>query len=448
MIDQVRVGERRLLPARHGYPCRRTRHDPVERAQPAVATLAATDRAAAVVVGAAVPAVGEHRRPRDVDGDRGRRALGDAPRAWSRAPRSSPKARRPSAPGSAPATCCWRSTASRSSRRDDVVEHPARARSAATRSTYTVLAAADAARLLDASPSRRFPSGARGALLRARGGRHLHAARRRRGAAAPAGQSGDAALLLAVGRVLRRARVLVQRPARSLDWVFYWADVDGACCCCRRSSCTSRWCSPSGRDSWVRSDAGRTLLPLLYLPALLLGAARVAALIARGVDGEPCSRACSTLRRARRAALSRGQPGRRPGDHDPRAAARALGHRAPPAALDRLGHGARRGAVRRSATPCRSRSASTPLRGVECTARAARPRPARLCLGHRPLPADGRRGHHQARAGLRGGAGGDRGDLRRAARSWPARSSSAATDAATRSSRCSRRSSWCCWRGR
>ena len=41
---------------------------------------------------------------------------------------------------------------------------------------------------------------------------------------------------------------------------------------------------PERPDSWARSDAGRTL-PLLYLPALLLGGARVAALLRRGRQG-------------------------------------------------------------------------------------------------------------------------------------------------------------------
>ena len=61
--------------------------------------------------------------------------------------------------------------------------------------------------------------------------------------------------------------------------------------------------------------------------------------------------------------------------------------------------------------------------GFEFTRAAARADPAGVRLGDRPLPADGRRGHHQARAGLRGGAGGDRRDLRGAAAAWRARCS-------------------------
>jgi two-component system NtrC family sensor kinase len=63
-----------------------------------------------------------------------------------------------------------------------------------------------------------------------------------------------------------------------LDWVFYWGDV------------TARLLLPplflhfalvfpDRPDSWVRSDAGRRILPLAYLPALLLGGAEVAAVL-------------------------------------------------------------------------------------------------------------------------------------------------------------------------
>ena len=63
-----------------------------------------------------------------------------------------------------------------------------------------------------------------------------------------------------------------------LDWVFYWGDI------------TARLLLPplfvhfalvfpERPDSWVRSDAGRRLLPLVYLPAALLGAAEVAVVL-------------------------------------------------------------------------------------------------------------------------------------------------------------------------
>ena len=56
---------------------------------------------------------------------------------------------------------------------------------------------------------------AAGDLFRARRRRSLHAARGRVGAAPPAARSGDAALFLAVRRVLRLLHVLVQRSVRS-----------------------------------------------------------------------------------------------------------------------------------------------------------------------------------------------------------------------------------------
>ena len=182
----------------------------------------------------------------------------------------------------------------------------------------------------------------------------------------------------------------------SLDWVFYWGDV------------TARLLLPplflhfalvfpERPNSWVRSDAGRAAAAAA-LPAG--GAAR------RRAKSRWC---CAARRRARcchaspssssaascvylAASLVAGL-----GDHDPRAAARLLGHGAPAAALDRLGHGARRGAVRRSATSLPFALGFTPSSPFEFTAVLARPGAAGVRVGDRPLPADGRRGDHQAR---------------------------------------------------
>ena len=60
-------------------------------------------------------------------------------------------------------------------------------------------------------------------------------------------RSGVAALLLAVGRVLRRLRLLVQRPARPPRLGRSTGPTSSRCCCCRRSSSTSRWSSPIDR---------------------------------------------------------------------------------------------------------------------------------------------------------------------------------------------------------
>jgi PAS domain S-box-containing protein len=70
----------------------------------------------------------------------------------------------------------------------------------------------------------------------------------------------------------------------ALDWVIYWADV----------TCTLllpplivhfALVFPERPDSWAHTDAGRTALPFLYLPAVLLGAARVAALLRANQQG-------------------------------------------------------------------------------------------------------------------------------------------------------------------
>jgi two-component system, NtrC family, sensor kinase len=69
-----------------------------------------------------------------------------------------------------------------------------------------------------------------------------------------------------------------------LDWVFYWGDLIA------RLMLPPLFVHfalvfPERPDSWAKSDAGRTLLPLLYLPALLLGGAEVAAIIRGGREG-------------------------------------------------------------------------------------------------------------------------------------------------------------------
>ena len=85
-------------------------------------------------------------------------------------------------------------------------------------------------------------------------------------------------------------------------------------------------------------------------------------------------------------------------------------------------------AVRRSATSLPFALGLQPPRGFEFTALLLGLDPAGLRVGDRPLPPDGRRSHHQARPGLRGGAGGDRRDLRRSCSDSPARSSCSDAD--------------------
>ncbi len=63
-----------------------------------------------------------------------------------------------------------------------------------------------------------------------------------------------------------------------LDWVFYWGDVV-AMLLLPPLFVHFALVFPERPDSWARSDRGRNLLPLVYLPALLLGAAKVATIM-------------------------------------------------------------------------------------------------------------------------------------------------------------------------
>jgi two-component system, NtrC family, sensor kinase len=54
---------------------------------------------------------------------------------------------------------------------------------------------------------------------------------------------------------------------------------------------------PDRPDAWARSDTGRTLMPVLYLPALLLGAARVAMIVRAGGHGEVLSGVLTNVER-------------------------------------------------------------------------------------------------------------------------------------------------------
>ena len=95
--------------------------------------------------------------------------------------------------------------------------------------------------------------------------------RRRVGPAAAAERSGDAAFFLADGRVLRRARVHAERPLRPARLLLRLGGSRSRGSRCRRCSCTSRSCFPSARSRGCGRDAGRAVLPLFYLPALVLG---------------------------------------------------------------------------------------------------------------------------------------------------------------------------------
>ena len=83
----------------------------------------------------------------------------------------------------------------------------------------------------------------------------------------------------------------------ALDWTFYWGDL------------TSQLLLPGlflhfalvfpdRPDAWVRSDAGRTLVPAIYLPALLLGGVSVAGVINGATHGDVLTRVASYVQYA------------------------------------------------------------------------------------------------------------------------------------------------------
>jgi PAS domain S-box-containing protein len=71
----------------------------------------------------------------------------------------------------------------------------------------------------------------------------------------------------------------------TLDRVFYWGDVVSMLML-PPLFLHFALMFPERPDAWARSDAGRSMLPLLYLPALALGAARVTSVLRLGVEGD------------------------------------------------------------------------------------------------------------------------------------------------------------------
>src|ERR1043166_2087995 len=83
----------------------------------------------------------------------------------------------------------------------------------------------------------------------------------------------------------------------ALDWTFYWGAL------------TARLLLPplllhfalvfpERPDAWVRSDSGRMLVHLIYLPALLLGAVSVASVVNGAAHGDVLTRASTFVERA------------------------------------------------------------------------------------------------------------------------------------------------------
>ena len=69
-----------------------------------------------------------------------------------------------------------------------------------------------------------------------------------------------------------------------LDQVFYWGDVVGMLML-PPLFLHFALMFPERPDSWMRTEAGRTLLPMIYLPSLLLGGARVAVILRGNEQG-------------------------------------------------------------------------------------------------------------------------------------------------------------------
>ena len=74
-----------------------------------------------------------------------------------------------------------------------------------------------------------------------------------------------------------------------LDWTFYWGDLT-AQLLLPPLFLHFALVFPDRPDAWVRSDAGRTLVPAIYLPALLLGAVSVAGVMNGARHGEVLTR--------------------------------------------------------------------------------------------------------------------------------------------------------------
>ena len=316
-------------------------------------------------------------------------------------------------------------------RRRNPLHRPARRRAAATGAAH---------------PAPRA-HGIQGAALRPGRRRHLHAARRRlssgcggRATRRRCISSGCAVAFFGVFTFSFSGRL------DRLDWVVLLGR--------RRRDAAAAAAVPALRAGVPRrartrgcGTAGRPRMLPLALPA---GAAagRRARRGARASRRSTAGASCSVLDAARpaRARLPRRLPRRRPGRACCARCAACARSRAAPAAVDR--RGARPSAAcrsRRLRAAVRARGSTRALQ-LELLAIPLGLDAAGVRLGDRALPADGRRGHHQARLVYAAAIAAHRGDLRRAAeargRAVPRRDRAAAT----RSSRCSRRSSSCCWR--
>ena len=82
-----------------------------------------------------------------------------------------------------------------------------------------------------------------------------------------------------------------------LDWTFYWGDLT-AQLLLPPLFLHFALVFPDRPDAWVRSDTGRTLVPAMYLPALLLGAVSVASVVNGARHGEVLTRLAGLVQAA------------------------------------------------------------------------------------------------------------------------------------------------------
>ncbi len=83
----------------------------------------------------------------------------------------------------------------------------------------------------------------------------------------------------------------------ALDWTFYWGDLT-AQLLLPGLFLHFALVFPDRPDAWVRSDIGRSLVPAIYLPALLLGGVSVAGVINGATHGDVLTRVSSYVQYA------------------------------------------------------------------------------------------------------------------------------------------------------
>ncbi|MEO7273378.1 MAG: histidine kinase N-terminal 7TM domain-containing protein, partial [Vicinamibacterales bacterium] len=87
------------------------------------------------------------------------------------------------------------------------------------------------------------------------------------------------------------------------DWIFYWGDIS-ARLLLPPLFVHFALVFPERSNSWVRSDNGRRMLPLIYMPAALLGGAEVAVVLRSGSQGPVLSGIASLIERGELAYLA------------------------------------------------------------------------------------------------------------------------------------------------